>query len=74
LRITRTPPAVVAYGEKEAPYIKGSRQFVDALKAKGGTATLVPLSGMGHDQTALTLGDRGSALTQAVISLVAARR
>jgi len=30
----------------------------------------VPLPGMSHDQTALTLGDGKSALTTAVVSLV----
>ncbi|MCA1586959.1 MAG: alpha/beta hydrolase [Acidobacteria bacterium] len=70
LRIARTPPAVVAYGEKEEPYASGSRSFVDALVAHGGRATLTALQGMGHDQTALTLADAASPLTQAVLMLV----
>lgn len=70
LRIARTPPAVVAYGEKEGPYAAGSAAFVDALVARGGRATLLPLQGMGHDQTALTLADAASPLTEAVVSLV----
>jgi arylformamidase len=74
LRIARTPPAVVAHGEKEKPYAAGSRAFVDALHAKGGTATLVTLTEMGHDQTALTLAEPSSPLTQAVLALITARR
>ena len=66
LRIARTPPAVVAYGEKEGPYAAGSAAFVDALVARGGRATLLALQGMGHDQTALTLADADSPLTEAV--------
>jgi arylformamidase len=73
LRIARTPPAVVAYGDKEAPYAAGSRTFVETLTAQGGTAMLVPLTGMGHDQTALTLGDPAGPLTQAVITLMTNR-
>lgn len=70
LRIARTPPAVVAYGEKETPYAAGSGAFVEALRARGGQATLVPLNGMAHDQTALTLSDAESPLTRAVLDLV----
>ena len=69
LRIARTPPAVVAYGEKE-PYADGSAAFVKALVEHGGKATLVPLQGMSHDQTALTLSDGKSPLTTAILSLV----
>ena len=71
LRIVRTPPAVVAYGEKE-PYADGSAAFVKALVEHGGRATLVTLQGMSHDQTALTLGDGKSPLTTAVLTLVSA--
>jgi arylformamidase len=74
LRIARTPPAVVAYGEKEKPYAAGSTAFVDALVKRGGKASLIALSGMGHDQTALTLADDSSPLTAAVVSLVTGPR
>jgi arylformamidase len=74
LRIERTPPAVVAYGEKEKPYAAGSAAFVDALVKRGGKATLIALTGMAHDQTALTLADTASPLTTAVVSLVTGPR
>jgi arylformamidase len=74
LRIARTPPAVVAYGEKETPYAAGSGAFVDALVKRGGKATLIALTEMGHDQTALTLADAASPLTTAVVSLVTGAR
>jgi len=74
LRIARTPPAVVAYGEKEVPYASGSAALVDALKARGGTATLVPLTGMAHDETALALADPNSPLTTAAITLITGTR
>jgi arylformamidase len=70
LQIARTPPAVVAYGEKEGPYGAGSAALVEALVSRGGRATLLALPGMAHDQTALTLADAASPLTQAVLSLV----
>jgi arylformamidase len=70
LRIARTPPAVVAYGEKEGPYAAGSAAFVDALVARGGRATLLAMQGMGHDQTALALADATNPLTEAVLSLL----
>jgi arylformamidase len=74
LRIARTPPAVVAYGEKEVPYAAGSAAFVDALKTRGGQATLVGLAGMAHDQTAITLADDNSPLTTATLALVTGRK
>ncbi len=74
LRIARTPPAVVAYGEKEVPYATGSPALVDALKTRGGSATLVPLTGMAHDETALTLADPNSPLTKAAVALITGAR
>lgn len=74
LRIVRTPPAVVAYGEKETPYAAGSAAFVDALAMRGGRATLVTLPAMAHDQTALALADEASPLTRAVVALVRGQR
>ncbi|MFN8060412.1 MAG: alpha/beta hydrolase [Vicinamibacterales bacterium] len=71
LRIARTPPAVVAYGAKETPYVAASRAFVEALRAKGGRATLVELDGMTHDQTALALGDASSPVARAIAGLIA---
>lgn len=74
LRIARTPPAVVGYGEKEVPYAADSAAFVEALKARRGTATLVPLSGMAHDQTALALADAANPLTAAALALITGTR
>jgi arylformamidase len=73
LNIGRMPAAVVAYGEKE-PYAAGSAAFVEALVKRGGKATLIALTGMAHDQTALTLADPTSPLTTAVVSLVTSAR
>lgn len=74
LRIARTPPAVVAYGGKEAAYAEGSLAFVETLDARGGRAQLVALDGLAHDQTALALGDDASALTRALVALIVGRR
>jgi arylformamidase len=70
LRIARTPPMVVAYGGQEPPYVVGSRAFVDALRAKGGSAELVGLEGATHDQTALTMADAASPLVAAALKLM----
>jgi hypothetical protein len=70
LQIARTPPAVVAFGEKEAPYAAGSAAFVEALKDRGGQASLISLTAMTHDAAALALSDPSSPLTKAVVALV----
>lgn len=73
LRIARTPPAIVAFGSLEKPYVEGSRAFVSALGAGGGRATLVELTGMTHDRTALAMGDPDSAVVQALVALIGER-
>lgn len=73
LRIVRAPPAVVAYGAKETPYIEASRGFVHALTGKGGRATLIELADMTHDRTALAMGDADSAVVRAAVSLIRGR-
>lgn len=73
LRVVRTPPAVVAYGGKETPYIEASRGFVNVLTANGGRATLIELVDMTHDRTALAMGDADSAVVRATVSLIKGR-
>ena len=50
------PPMIVAFGTLEPPYVKDSPEFVDALVRAGADARLIPLEGMQHDATALSLG------------------
>lgn len=73
LRIGRTPPMVVAFGEKETPYDPASRAFVDGLAAKGGRATLVKLDGLGHDGTGLAMADATSPLVVAAVKMITAK-
>lgn len=73
LRIGRTPPVVVAFGEKEGPYDPASRAFADAIRARGGRATLVKLDGLGHDGTALAMADASGPLVKAAIALIVSR-
>ena len=61
---------IVAFGTLEAPYVKGSQQFVDALVLAGANARLVPLEGMQHDATALSLGDADGAVVRAMLALM----
>lgn len=70
LHVRRTPPAVVAFGGKETPYVSGSAQFAEHLRSRGGEAELVALEGMAHDETALTLADPASPLTRAILRLI----
>jgi acetyl esterase/lipase len=64
------PPMIVAFGTLEAPYAKGSPEFVDALVQAGADARLIPLAGMQHDATALALGQAGSAVVRAMLALM----
>lgn len=64
------PPMIVAYGSLEAPYVKGSKDFVDALTRAGVQAQLVPLEGMQHDATALSLGDADGAVVRAMLPMI----
>ena len=64
------PPMVVAFGTLEAPYAEGSPEFVDALVRAGVDARLVPLTGMQHDATALSLGDADGAVVRAMLALM----
>lgn len=70
LAVGRTPAAVVAFGSREGFYAEGSRAFVEALTKRGGEAHLVELDGMGHDATAMALGDPASRLFQAVLRMI----
>ena len=70
LNIARTPPAVVALGSGERAYLEGSRAFVEELKRRGGRAELLVLEGMGHDGSALTLGDEQSPLVAAIVRMI----
>jgi arylformamidase len=64
------PPMIVAFGTLEAPYAKGSPEFVDALGRAGVDARLIPLAGMQHDATALSLGDADGAVVRAMLALM----
>jgi acetyl esterase/lipase len=64
------PPTIVAFGTLEAPYAKGSPEFVDALVRAGVDARLIPLAGMQHDATALSLGQADSAVVRAMLALM----
>jgi hypothetical protein len=61
---------LVAYGSLEPPYVKGSKEFVDALVGAGARAQLVPLAGMSHDATALSLGDADGVVVRAMLVLM----
>jgi acetyl esterase/lipase len=64
------PPMIVAYGSLEGPYAKSSKDFVDSLTRAGAQATLVPLDGMQHDATALSLADADGAVVRAVLAMI----
>ncbi len=64
------PPMIVAFGTLEAPYAKGSPLFADALVRAGAEARLIPLAGMQHDATALSLGDGDGAVVRAMLALM----
>jgi len=64
------PPMIVAFGTLESPYVKGSAEFVDALVQAGADARLVPLEGMQHDATALSLGHADGAVVRAMLALM----
>lgn len=70
LHIARTPPMVVAYGGEEAPYVEGSRSFVDAVRKHGGTPRLVELAGATHDKTALSMADASSPVVRAALEIL----
>ena len=70
LNIGRTPPAVVALGSKETTYLEGSRALVDELRRRGGKADLVVLEGMGHDGSALAVGDAQGPLFAAILRMI----
>jgi acetyl esterase/lipase len=64
------PPMIVAFGTLEPPYVKGSSEFVDALVRAGANARLIPLEGMQHDATALSLGHADGAVVRAMLALM----
>ena len=64
------PPMIVAFGTLEPPYVKGSSEFVDALVRAGADARLIPLEGMQHDATALSLGHADGAVVRAALALM----
>jgi acetyl esterase/lipase len=73
LNIGRTPPAVVALGEREAGYLADSRALVNELTRRGGRAELIVLEGMGHDATALAVGDARGPLFTAIRRMITGR-
>jgi acetyl esterase/lipase len=64
------PPMIVAFGSLEPPYVKSSPEFVDALIRAGADARLIPLAGMQHDATALSLGQADGAVVRAMLALM----
>ena len=64
------PPMIVAFGTLEPPYVKSSPEFVDALVRAGADARLIPLAGMQHDATALSLGHADGAVVRAMLALM----
>ena len=64
------PPMIVAFGTLESPYVKSSPEFVDALVRVGADARLIPLAGMQHDATALSLGQADGAVVRAMLALM----
>ena len=64
------PPMIVAFGTLEPPYVRGSSEFVDALVRAGANARLIPLEGMQHDATALSLGHADGAVVRAMLALM----
>ena len=64
----------MALGSNETAYLEGSRSFVEALRRRGGDATLVVLGDLGHDGTALAMGDPASPLVQAMLRIIGAAR
>ena len=64
------PPMIVAFGTLETPYVKSSPEFVDALVRAGADARLIPLAGMQHDATALSLGQADGAVVRAMLALM----
>ena len=73
LNIGRTPPAVVALGERETGYLADSRALLAALRQRGGRAELVVLDSLGHDGTALAVGDAHGPLFVAIRRLITGR-
>jgi acetyl esterase/lipase len=64
------PPMIVAFGTLEPPYVESSPEFVDALVRVGADARLIPLPGMQHDATALSLGQAGGAVVRAMLAMM----
>ena len=71
LNVQQAPPhCVVAIGSVEEKYMDSSRAFVEALKEKGGSARLLVLEDMDHDQTGLALRDGKGPLVQSILKVI----
>jgi arylformamidase len=66
------PQMLVAVGslEETKGWVQPSKDFVERLKEKGGSADFVLLQGMDHAATALALGDEQSQLFQKALSMI----
>jgi arylformamidase len=68
------PAAVVGVGALESrpseDFVAGSMALVEKLNAAGATAELVSLSGMGHKEAVLALGDDGSDISRAIVRMI----
>ena len=75
LHITSPVPfAVISYGTNNAEedtYSVSARKFITALRKRGTQVEPVVLQGSGHIATAMALGTPGSALSDAVLKMIA---
>ncbi len=79
LNVQCTPPyAVIGVGSLEQQAgkerVQSSKEFVEKLRDQAGTAELILLDGMEHDQTALEMGDERSPLFQAILRMILHKR
>lgn len=73
LNIETIPPrTVVGVGslEEQAGRVKSSKELVQTLHERGGSAELVLMEGTEHDGTALAMGDEHGALFQAIRAMI----
>jgi arylformamidase len=68
-------PVVVAYGTKDSPeFQRQSREFADALRARGRLRALVVGEGLNHFEMPETLSDPTSVLGRSVLGLLEPRK
>ena len=71
VNVAKTPPPfLLAVGSVETPYITSSNALAEALRAHGGTASVLVLDGQAHDDTVWSLGDERSELFQAILKMI----